>query len=76
MPLLTGLENAVFHNVSGRIILSPWIIKTSEMVNSPNIFSNDVKLQSSHSVKWQESSQSRSLHQNLRVEECELLTSF
>ena len=33
-------------------------------------------LQSSRSVKWQESGKSRSSHQNLRVEKHELLTSF
>ena len=32
--------------------------------------------QSSHSVKWQESSQSHSSHQNSRVKERKLLTSF
>ena len=33
-------------------------------------------LQSPHSIKWQESSQSRSSHHNSRVEERESLTSF
>ena len=33
-------------------------------------------LQSSHSVKWQKSSQLCSSHQNSRVEKHELLTSF
>ena len=33
-------------------------------------------MQFSHSVKWQESSQLRSSHQNWRVEERESLTSF
>ena len=41
-----------------------------------NIFSIYIFHQSSHSEKWQDSSQSHSLHRNSRVEERKLLTSF